>query len=96
MEQRSLNCQHQGGQELELSSMVNKCESLINVVTHDKPKMLMRLEPKGKWLRIEITFFSIVDVTPPAKKARPNLLWYLRGTWKTCNRPSQEGKQVVR
>jgi hypothetical protein len=34
------DCQHQGGQELGLSGMVNLGEVLINVVTADKPKML--------------------------------------------------------
>ncbi|MEM7134649.1 MAG: hypothetical protein AAF702_50775 [Chloroflexota bacterium] len=37
---------HRVGQELGLNGMVNLCESLINVVTHDKPKVLTGLDQK--------------------------------------------------
>ncbi len=49
------DCEHQGGRELGLCDMVNKCESLINVVTHDKRKMLTRLNQKvegQEWMLI--------------------------------------------
>jgi hypothetical protein len=41
---------------------------LINVVNGNKPKMLIRLEPKGKWSGLEVTSSSNVDVAPPAKR----------------------------
>jgi len=34
------DCEHQGGWGLEWSGMVNRCKSLINVVSNAKPKML--------------------------------------------------------
>jgi hypothetical protein len=34
------DCQHQGGRELGSSDKGNTCESLINVVRVDKPKVL--------------------------------------------------------
>ena len=40
------DCQHQGGRELELDGMVNKRESLINVVIGNKPKVLTGLNQK--------------------------------------------------
>jgi hypothetical protein len=36
-----------GGYDAGLDGMTNICELLINSVTVDKPKMLIRLEPKG-------------------------------------------------
>ena len=41
------DCQHQSGRELELDGMANKCESLINVVTNNKPKVLTGLSQKA-------------------------------------------------
>ena len=38
------DCQHQSGRELESDGMVNRCESLINVVTNNKPKVLIGLD----------------------------------------------------
>jgi len=32
-----------------LSGMVNLCERLLNVVTHNKPKMLTGLSQKALW-----------------------------------------------
>jgi hypothetical protein len=43
---RGGNCQHRGGWELGLSGMVNTCESLLSVVTENKPKMLTGLDQK--------------------------------------------------
>jgi len=48
--------------------MVNTSELLINVVSYDKPKMLIRLEPKGKWLGVEGIQSLTVDATPSAKR----------------------------
>ncbi len=48
--------------------MVNTSELLINVVSYDKPKMLIRLEPKGKWLGVEGSQSLTVDVKPLAKR----------------------------
>jgi hypothetical protein len=44
--QCSLYCEHQGGQELGVSSKVNESELLINVVNANKPKMLRGLNQK--------------------------------------------------
>ena len=40
------DCEQRGGRELGLSGMVNTCESLINAVIEDKPKMLIGLDQK--------------------------------------------------
>ncbi len=44
--QCSLCFQHQRGEELGLSSMVNESELLINAVTENKPKMLIGLNQR--------------------------------------------------
>ena len=41
------DCQHQSGRELESDGMVNRCESLINVVIANKPKVLRGLSQKA-------------------------------------------------
>jgi len=43
---RDGDCQHHGGRELGLMGRANICESPINVVTVDKPKMLRGLNQK--------------------------------------------------
>lgn len=43
---RGCDCQHQGGWGLGLNGMVNTCESLLSVVTENKPKMLTGLDQK--------------------------------------------------
>ncbi len=55
--------------------MVNICESLINVVSCDKPKVLTwlpkeahRLEPKGKGSSMGAPNSPITDVAPPAER----------------------------
>jgi hypothetical protein len=50
------DCQHQSGRELESDGMVNKCESLINVVTYNKPKMLTGLSQKASSQEQELCF----------------------------------------
>jgi len=42
------DCQHQGGRELGWGGMVKVTEPLINVVTRNKPKMLIGLNQKGE------------------------------------------------
>ena len=42
------DCQHQSGQELGLDGKVNIGESLINVVTTNKPKVLTGLGQKAR------------------------------------------------
>jgi hypothetical protein len=54
--------------------MVNICESLINVVSSNKPKMLIsprrayRLGPKGKWSGTGVLTSPVADIVPPAKR----------------------------
>jgi hypothetical protein len=48
--------------------MVNRCELLINVVNRNKPKMLNRLEPKGKGSGIGVPNSPIADGAPPAER----------------------------
>ena len=56
------------------NGMVNICESLINVVSRNKPKMLNsprradRLEPKGKWSGTGVIASPVADVAPPAER----------------------------
>lgn len=70
---RGCDCQHQDGRELELYSMVNICESLINVVTENKPKMLMGDQPEGlnqngKRSGTGVHNSPVADDEPPAKR----------------------------
>ena len=44
---KNCDCQHQGGRELGSDGMVNTCESLINVVITNKPKVLIGLGQKA-------------------------------------------------
>ena len=48
--------------------MVNICESLINVVTSNKPKMLTGLNQNGMWSGLDAALSSNVDVVPPAER----------------------------
>src|SRR5260370_22761231 len=59
---------HQGGQELGLSGTVNTCESLINAVIENKPKMLTGLDQKGRWSSSDVPNSSDADVAPPAER----------------------------
>ena len=68
---------------LELSSMVNESELLINVVMDGKPKMLRGLNQKVMWSGLETQFISNVDVAPPAK--RQNLTY--SGTYAERGKP---------
>jgi len=54
--------------------MVNICESLINVVSSNKPKVLTsparanRLGPKGKWSGTGALTSPVADDVPPAER----------------------------
>jgi len=48
--------------------MVNTCESLINVVTENKPKMLTGLDQNGTWPSSDASNSSDADVAPPAEQ----------------------------
>ena len=50
------DCQHRGGWELELDGMVNRGESLINVVTNNKPKVLIGLSQKASGQEQELSY----------------------------------------
>jgi hypothetical protein len=86
--------------------MVNKCESLINVVIENKPKVLgcsgiagqsnlarvHRLGPKGKGSGIGVVLSPITDVEPPVKRRNlTHAYGYLHGTWQP-RRPPQIGQ----
>jgi hypothetical protein len=62
------DCQHQGGREPGWNGKVNTCESLINVVSAAKPKVLIGLGQKGKWPSVEASKSSTADVGPPADR----------------------------
>ena len=48
--------------------MVNRCESLINVVNANKPKMLIGLNQNGKWSGTGVLCSPVVVVAPPANR----------------------------
>jgi len=48
--------------------MVNKSELLINVVNHNKPKVLIGLNQKVKEQEMELSAFHFVDVDSSAKR----------------------------
>jgi hypothetical protein len=48
--------------------MVNTCESLINVVNKNKPKMLTGLDQKGTWPRSGAPKSPDADDAPPAEQ----------------------------
>jgi hypothetical protein len=62
------DCQYQGGQVLGLNGMVNICESLINTVSTNKPKILIGLSQKGMWSGADATKSSAADEVPPVKR----------------------------
>jgi hypothetical protein len=51
-----------------LSGMVNTCESLINVVTENKPKMLTGLDQKVRGPSSDAPNSSDADDAPPAEQ----------------------------
>jgi hypothetical protein len=48
--------------------MVNESKVSINVVTHDKRKMLIRLGQNGKWSSTGVPNSPVADAAPPAKR----------------------------
>lgn len=48
--------------------MVNECESLINVVSSDKRKRLLRLNQNGEWPGTGALTSPVADTAPPAEK----------------------------
>ncbi len=48
--------------------MVNICESLLNVVSAAKPKVLTGLGQKGKWSGVDASKSSTADGVPPANR----------------------------
>jgi len=83
------DCQHQGGRGLGLGGRVNPGEASVNVVTKDKPKVLLQcgdsrarlraaaelgLGQKGRWSGPEAPNSSGADGAPPAKRRDLNHL----------------------
>lgn len=54
--------------ELGWDGMVNICESLINIVRLNKPKMLIGLGQKGKWSGVGVEPSPTADGAPPVKR----------------------------
>ncbi len=48
--------------------MVNRCESLLNVVTPNKPKVLTGLDQKVRGMVRELFILSTHSTIPPAKR----------------------------
>jgi hypothetical protein len=63
--------------------MANTCESLINVVIHNKLKMLTSLTQKGMWSVQGFEVLLTQTPRPPAKRRSLTHAWYTCGTWKT-------------
>ena len=58
-----------------MNGRVNTSESLINVVSADKPKVLIGLGQKGMWPGVEASKSSTADVAPPAdRRDLPHLM----------------------
>jgi len=72
---------HRVGQELGLNGMVNRCESLINVVSQDKPKVLIGLNQKVSGQVQKLCRLLSPDVVPPADRRDLTHSWYSHGTW---------------
>jgi hypothetical protein len=69
------DCQSQGGRELGLCGRVNPCESLINVVTEDKPKRLLGLDQKvSGQVRVFLTHVSQMTNHRPRGETSPTLV----------------------
>ena len=75
--------------------MVNICESLINVVINDKPKMLTGLNQKVSGQVQELGVFPDADVSATGGEARPNPFMV---SMQNVVSPylSQQGKQTAR
>lgn len=88
------DCQHQGGRELGLSGLTNTCESLINVVTKNKPKMLTGLGQKARGR--EQGFFSRSCRRHQYHRRKggvcPTLVW----TWNVVNQLSSSLRKADR
>jgi len=48
--------------------MVNTCESLINAVIENKPKMLIGLDQNGMWPGTGVAMSPVADDAPPAER----------------------------
>jgi hypothetical protein len=67
--------------------MANTCESLINVVIHNKLKMLKSLTKKGMWSVQGFEVLLTQTPRPPAKRRSLPHAWYTCGTWETNHAP---------
>jgi hypothetical protein len=85
-----------------MDGKVNICESLINAVNGNKPKVLTgalqsahRLGPKGKWPGVRVSSSLTADDAPPAN--RRNLTHPMVWAWNVVSPySSRKGKQLVR
>lgn len=62
------DCQHHGGRELGRDGMANRGEPLLNVVMHDKPKVLRGLTQKGCGPDRGLLFPPTQTTRPPADR----------------------------
>ena len=75
--------------------MVNICESLINVVTENKPKMLTGLNQKVSGQVQVLPFLPVADVEATGEEARPNpSMVFMRNV--VSPYLSHQGKQTAR
>lgn len=70
-------------QEARLGSMVNICESALNLVSCIVPKMLLGTDQNGTWVGLRICHFRSEDFEPTGEKPAPNLPSSL--TWNTVS-----------
>lgn len=92
---RDCDCKHQCGTGARANGTANRCELLINVVMHNKPKVMTGLNQKGMWQGSEASYSSDADNKATGGEAEPHPFWYSRGTWKTSNLP-KKGKRLAR
>jgi hypothetical protein len=69
------------GQDTRLADMGNRCESLINVVTIDMPKLLLGMTQNGMWPDIAVLPSNTSPLVPPAKRRALTQSCDGAGTW---------------
>src|SRR2546423_5132070 len=65
-----------------LGCMVNICELLINLVNHDKPKLLTGLSQKASGMGVSLHARYTRSINPPGDRQNLNTLCHHCGTWK--------------
>ena len=92
IERSGCDCQHRGGRELGSNGMVNRCKLPLNVVTTNKPKVLIGLNQKVRGQVGVLQNHPSQTREPPAKRQDLTHSGYPGGTGQARTSPVWESE----